>query len=77
MPRLDLTDEEARDLAAALMAQLHGMRVELSAAEVRQFKHSLRERIDRLEQVSARLARDMKTEGSESDDTTNRWAPAD
>jgi hypothetical protein len=56
MPRLDLTDDEARELGNALTAQLHSLRVELSAAEVRQFKHDLRERLDRLEQVAARLA---------------------
>jgi hypothetical protein len=55
MPRLDLTDDEARELGSALTAQLHSMRVELSAAEVRQFKHDLRERLDR-SAVAARLA---------------------
>jgi hypothetical protein len=55
MLRLELTDEEARELSSALTATLHGLRIELSAAEVRQFKHDLRERLDRLEQVQARL----------------------
>ena len=74
MPRLDLTDEEARELGNALTAQLHSLRVELSAAEVRQFKHDLRERLDRLEQVAARLT--SATEPDE-DDTTDRIAPAE
>lgn len=56
MLRLDLTDDEARDLGDALTAQLHSLRYELSAADVRQFKHDLRERLDRLEQIAARLA---------------------
>jgi hypothetical protein len=74
MPRLDLTDEEARELGNALTAQLHSMRVELSAAEVRQFKHDLRERLERLEQVAARLAREAEPD---DDDTTDRIAPAE
>ena len=73
MPRLELTDEEAHDLREALAAQLHIMRVELSAADVRQAKHDLRERLERLEQIAARLTRVMSSE----DDTTDRWAPAD
>jgi len=76
MPRLDLTDDEARELGHALTAQLHSMRVELSAAEVRQFKHDLRERLDRLEQVAARLAREVEAE-PDDDDTTDRIAPAE
>jgi hypothetical protein len=52
------------------------MRVELSAAEVRQFKHDLRERLDRLEQVAARLAREVEAEPDE-DDTTDRIAPGE
>lgn len=74
MPRLDLTDDEARELGNALTAQLHSMRVELSAAEVRQFKHDLRERLDLLEQVAARLARAAEPD---EDDTTDRIAPAE
>ena len=56
MVRLDLTDDEARALGDALTAQLHSLRYELSAADVRQFKHDLRERLNRLEQIAARLA---------------------
>jgi hypothetical protein len=56
MVRLDLTDDEARELGDALTAQLHSLRFELSAADVRQFKHDLRERLERLEQIAARLA---------------------
>lgn len=56
MLRLDLTDDEARELGDALTAQLHSLRFELTAADARQFKHDLRERLDRLEQIAARLA---------------------
>jgi len=58
MLRLDLTDDEARELSDALTAQLHSLRFELSAADSRQFKHDLRERLDRLEQIAARLGFD-------------------
>jgi len=53
--RLDLSDDEARDLGTALTAQLHVLRAELTAAEIRQFKHDLRERLERLERIAARL----------------------
>lgn len=56
MVRLDLTDDEARELGDALTAQLHSLRYELNAADARQFKHDLRERLNRLEQIAARLA---------------------
>ena len=56
MVRLDLSDEDASELSEALAAQLHSLRFELSAADVRQFKHDLRERLERLERVAARLA---------------------
>lgn len=73
MPRLELTDEEALELGEALTAQLHVMRAELSAADIRQARHDLRERLDRLEQIAARVARASASE----EDTTDRWAPAD
>jgi hypothetical protein len=56
MVRLELSDEDARELSEALTAQLHSLRFELSAADARQFKHDLRERLDRLEHVAALLA---------------------
>jgi hypothetical protein len=54
--RLDLTDDEARELSSALEAQLHGLRFELSAADNRDYKHELRDRLERLERIAARLA---------------------
>jgi hypothetical protein len=56
MVRLELSDDEARALSDALTAQLHSLRFELSAADARQFRHDLRERLDRLEHVAALLA---------------------
>jgi len=54
--RLDLTDDEARELGSALDAQLHRLLFELSAADSRDYKHELRERLDLLERIAARLA---------------------
>jgi hypothetical protein len=56
MVRLDLSDDEARELDAALTAQLHVLRAELSKADIRHYKHDLRDHLDRLEQVAALLA---------------------
>lgn len=56
MVRLELSDDDARELSEALTAQLHRLRFELSAADARQYKHELRERLDRLERVAAQLA---------------------
>jgi hypothetical protein len=72
MVRLDLSDDEARDLGSALTAQLHSLRVELSAAEVRQFKHDLRERLERLERVAARLTNEI---ASRDEDASEGWIP--
>ena len=54
--RLDLTDDEARELGSALEAHLHSLRFELSAADSREYKHELRERLERLERIAAQLA---------------------
>jgi hypothetical protein len=54
--QLYLSDDEARELGSALEAQLHGLRFELSAADRREYKHELRERLDLLERIAARLA---------------------
>ena len=53
MVRLELSDEDASELSDALTAQLHSLRFELSAADARQFRHDLRERLERLEHVAA------------------------
>jgi hypothetical protein len=56
MVRLELSNEDASELSDALTAQLHSLRFELSAADARQFRHDLRERLERLEHVAAMLA---------------------
>lgn len=56
MVRLELSDEDAGELSEALTAQLHRLRSELNAADARQYKHELRERLDRLERVATQLA---------------------
>jgi hypothetical protein len=56
---LDLSPDEARDLGTALTEQLHILRAELSAADIRKFKHDLRERLDRLERIAARLEHEV------------------
>ena len=55
MPRLELNDEEARELAQALEAQVHELRVELARADIREFKADVRARLELLERVAARL----------------------
>lgn len=67
MLRLDLTDDEARELGDALTAQLHSLRFELSAADARQFKHDLRGRLERLEHIAARLAIETAQQPLESE----------
>jgi len=52
---LYLTDEDARELSSALEMHLVALRTELAAAEARQFRASLRDRLDRLEQVAERI----------------------
>jgi hypothetical protein len=56
MRQLELSDDEARELDSALTAHLHVLRAELSRADSREFKQELRERLDLLEEVAARLA---------------------
>src|SRR5437763_890021 len=56
MVRLGLIDEEAREVALALEAQAHGLRLELVRADVRAFKAVLRRRLETLEELSRRLA---------------------
>ena len=68
MVRLDLSDEEAGELAEALEAQLHSLRFELSAADIREFKHDLRDRLDNLEQIAARLERKTELDATQSAD---------
>ena len=70
MVRLELSEDEARELGFALEAERHRLLFELSAADIRNFKHDLRERLERLERVSARL-----TYESGVDTADEGWIP--
>jgi hypothetical protein len=72
MVRLELSDDEAHDLETALTAQLHVLRAELSRADIRHYKHDLRERLDRLEEIAARLEREAETDPTQPPDA---WVP--
>jgi hypothetical protein len=52
---LELTDEEARALGGALELHLHGVRTELASADDRAYKNSLRQQLEVLEAIAARL----------------------
>lgn len=55
MPELKLTTDELPELKQALDNYLHSLRVELARADIREFKDQLRQRIERLEAIDARL----------------------
>ena len=63
--RLELSDEDARELGSVLDAERRRLLFELSAAVVLEFKHDLRERLDRLEQIAARLAYERGVESAD------------
>jgi hypothetical protein len=54
--RLELTDDELRELTLALEEQRHGLMIELTNADVREFKDRLRRQLDKVETLAARLA---------------------
>jgi hypothetical protein len=60
---LRLTRDEARDLKLAVDVRLHGLRVELNCTETKAWRAILRDRLDRLEAIVARL--DADTDGAE------------
>jgi len=70
MVRLELSDDEARELGSVLEAERHRLLFELSAADVRNFKHDLRDRVDRLERIAARLNYETY-----ADDASEGWIP--
>lgn len=65
MVRLELSDEDASELSEVLTAQLHSLRFELTAADARKFRHDLRERLNRLEKIAARLAGEIGDAGEQ------------
>jgi hypothetical protein len=52
---LEFTDDELRELTLALEEQRHGLMIELTAADAREFKDRLRARLEKVETLSARL----------------------
>ncbi|HEY4392653.1 MAG TPA: hypothetical protein VGP64_01260 [Polyangia bacterium] len=52
---LEFTDDELRELTLALEEQRHGLMIELTSADAREFKERLRARLDKVETLAARL----------------------
>jgi hypothetical protein len=53
--KLEFTDDELRELTLALEEQRHGLMIELTSADAREFKDRLRARLDKVETLAARL----------------------
>jgi hypothetical protein len=58
VPLLRLTTDEAHELKLALEVRLHALRVELTSTDTLDYRALLRDRLDRLESISARLDED-------------------
>jgi hypothetical protein len=52
---LSLTPDEARELKLALDVRLHSLRVELTFTDLHDYRIFVRNRLDRLEAIAARL----------------------
>ncbi len=52
---LEFSDDELRELTLALEEQRHGLMIELTGADAREFKARLRARLEKVETLSARL----------------------
>ena len=52
---LEFTDDELRELTLALEEQQHGLMIELTSADVRDFKDRLRAQLLKVETLAARL----------------------
>jgi hypothetical protein len=70
MVRLELTEDEARELGDVLEAERHRLLFEVSAADIREFKHELKERLERIEKIAGRLAYER-----EIDTADEGWIP--
>jgi hypothetical protein len=53
--KLEFTDDELRELTLALEEQRHGLMIELTSADAREFKERLRARLEKVETLAARL----------------------
>jgi hypothetical protein len=56
---LDITADEARDLKAALEVRLHSLRFELAATDHKEYRALVRQRLDRLEAIAARIGAEL------------------
>jgi hypothetical protein len=52
---LEFTDDEVRELTLALEEQRHGLMIELTNTDAREFKERLRAQLEKVEILSARL----------------------
>jgi hypothetical protein len=52
---LEFTDDEVRELTLALEEQRHGLMIELTSADAREFKDRLRAQLEKVETLEARL----------------------
>jgi formiminotetrahydrofolate cyclodeaminase len=62
MIRLELDDGEVSELRSALAVHLHELRAELTAADAREYRAELREQLERLERIAARLEQPLAAE---------------
>jgi hypothetical protein len=62
MIRLDLDNEEAQELRSALSVHLIELRAELAVADAREYRAQLRDQLDRLERIAARLEQPLAAE---------------
>jgi hypothetical protein len=53
--KLEFTDDELRELILALEEQRHGLMIELTSADAREFKERLRAQLEKVETLAARL----------------------
>jgi len=53
--KLEFTDDELRELTLALEEQRHGLMIELTNADLRDFKDRLRAQLQKVEALTARL----------------------
>ena len=52
---LEFTDDELRELTLALEEQRHGLMIELTSADAREFKERLRMQLEKVETLAARI----------------------
>ena len=53
--KLEFTDDELRELTLALEEQRHGLMIELTSTDAREFRDRLRAQLEKVETLEARL----------------------